>query len=193
MGTKDFNILDKFIAWARLRKVAGYVEKGDRLLDFGCGHQAYLLHQVQDKIKTGVGLDYDSSSYEISPKAKVMHFHFTESLPFQNNSFDKIIILAVLEHFTPETASKLFDEFHRVLSPGGMIVLTTPTPWGQKILEFLAFRLHIISEEEVADHKKYYSKGDLFGFAKKHSYIIEKYNTFQLGGNSICVMKKERN
>lgn len=191
MGTKDFNLLDKFISWTRLGKVIGFVENGDRILDFGCGHQAYLLKHVVDRIKTGVGIDYDSKSHKIAPHIEVMNYHFKSDLPFNKATFDKIFMLASLEHLTPQTAERLFDEFSRILAKDGKIILTTPTPRGKIILEFMAFKLGIISADEVADHKKYYAKSDLEELADRHGYIITVYKTFQLGGNSICVMEKK--
>jgi hypothetical protein len=44
METKSFNKLDEFIANWRLSKVKKYVSKGDTVLDFGCGYQAYFLN-----------------------------------------------------------------------------------------------------------------------------------------------------
>ncbi|MEK7079459.1 MAG: class I SAM-dependent methyltransferase [Patescibacteria group bacterium] len=190
MGTKSFNILDKLISWMRLGKVLPYVEKNDTILDFGCGHQAYLLNHIKEKIKNGVGIDYDSKSYRLSPNIEVRSFHFIDKLPFLDKSFDKIFALAVIEHIDTPKVSKLFREFSRILKPGGKVILTTPTLIGKVILEFLAFRLGIISKEEVSDHKKYYQKKDLEILAKNYGFTVEKYITFQLGGNSLCVLKK---
>lgn len=191
MGTKKFNLLDKFIAWMRLGTVLPYVEVGDVLLDFGCGHQAYLLNQVKDKIKRGVGLDYDTETGDIDVHIKKHHFYFKKSLPFKDKEFNKIVMLAVIEHIELESINALFKEFVRVLAPNGRIIITTPTPGlGKFILEFLAFKLGIISKDEVGDHKKYYSKSDLNEIAQQYDLTFERYSTFQFGGNSICVLKK---
>lgn len=174
----------------RLGKVLPYVKPEDVVLDFGCGHQAYLLNHIKDKIKKGVGIDYDSKSYRLAPNIEVKNFHFTEKLPFLDKSFNKVFALAVIEHIDIPKVSKLFREFSRILKPGGNVVLTTPTLIGKTILEFLAFRLGIISKEEVGDHKKYYLKKDLEILAKNYGFTVEKYMTFQLGGNSLCVLQK---
>jgi len=190
MGTKEFNIIDKFISWMRLGKVLPYVEQNDVILDFGCGHQAYLLNQIKEQIKKGVGIDYDSESFRLAPNIEVRNFHFTDKFPFLDKSYDKVFALAVIEHIDISRVSKLFREFSRILKPGGKVILTTPTVLGKVILEFLAFRLGIISKEEVGDHKKYYQKKDLEILAKNYGFTVEKYQTFQLGGNSLCVMGK---
>ena len=190
MGTKEFNIIDKLISWMRLGKVLPYVEKDDIILDFGCGHQAYLLSHIKEKIKKGVGIDYDSKSYKLSSNIEVRNFHFTDKIPFLDRSFDKVFALAVIEHIDIPKVSKLFREFNRVLKPEGKVILTTPTLFGKVILEFLAFRLGIISKDEVGDHKRYYQKKDLEILAKNYGFTVEKYQTFQLGGNSLCVLRK---
>lgn len=187
MGTKDFNILDKVIAGMRLRKVLPHIQKKDILLDFGCGYQAFLLRAVQDVVQQGIGVDYDAPSAAISDTISVRNFQFKSTLPFHDKTFSRITMLAVLEHIDPKLVPTLFSEFRRVLKPGGSIIVTTPTPFGKRILEFLAFKLGIISRAEVRDHKKYYTKDDLEEIAKKTSLSLQDYSTFQLGGNCLAV------
>ena len=172
----------------RLGKVLPYIEKDNVILDFGCGHQAYLHNHIKNKIKKGVGIDYDSEAYRLAPNIEVKNFHFTDKLPFFDKSYDKVFALAVIEHIDIPMVSKLFREFSRILKPGGKVILTTPTLVGKVILEFLAFKLGIISKEEVGDHKNIIKK-DLEILAKNYGFIVEKYKTFQLGGNSLCVLK----
>src|SRR5437667_9735527 len=50
------------------------------------------------------------------------------ALPFPVACFDAVICAEVLEH-VPDP-QRLFSEVHRVLRPGGHLVLTTPQPWG---------------------------------------------------------------
>lgn len=190
MGTKDFNILDKFIAWMRLGLVLKHIKKDDTLLDIGCGHQAYLLHHIQKNIKKGVGIDYDVDSAQFGKNIEVRKYHFKGTLPFTDKSFSTVTMLAVIEHLDIHVVPKMFRELYRVLKPGGTVILTTPTPFGKIILELLAFKLHLISEEEVGDHKKYYDEQDMRNLAKNYGLKVVSYKTFQIGGNSICVLKK---
>jgi len=190
MGTKEFNIVDKLISWMRLAKVIPFIEKDDVILDFGCGYQAYLLNHIKDKIKKGVGIDYDIRSKKIAPHVETRNLLFKDRIPDFDKSYSKIVALAVIEHLESPVVARLFREFYRVLKPGGAVILTTPTPFGKAILEFLAFRLGVISKEEVSDHKKYYNKTDLQNLAKQYRFEVEKYYSFQFGGNSLCVMRK---
>ena len=84
----------------------------------------------------------------------------------------------------------LFTEFRRILKDDGRILLTTPTPASRPLLEFLAFKLKIISGPEIADHKHYYSRADIGGIAARHGLACETYRTFQFGLNSFASLVK---
>lgn len=48
------------------------------------------------------------------------------NLPFEDNSFDVVIFLAVLEHIPKDTEPQALAEIHRVLKPNGLLILETP-------------------------------------------------------------------
>lgn len=189
MGTKDFNLLDNMIASLRLHKVLSYIEKEDIVLDFGCGHQALFLISVKQRIKKGVGLDYDVEKTTID-NIELIKYNFTDKLPFKNSSFTKIFLLAVLEHVPTNKIKILFREFNRILKKNGKIVITTPTPESQPLLELLAYKFRIISEVEIRDHKKYYSIDDIKIISVGSKFKIAKYKKFELGLNSLCILNK---
>ena len=49
-----------------------------------------------------------------------------QKLPFLSGSFDKVIVLEVIEHVPEQTIPQYFSELHRVLAPGGVLLVTTP-------------------------------------------------------------------
>lgn len=96
-----------------------------RLLDLGCG-KAPLYLVYRDHADEVVCADWPSSAHG------VQHVDFeidiTQPLPFDDNQFDTLLLTDVLEHIpTPEA---LWDEMHRVLSPGGKLILTVPYMYG---------------------------------------------------------------
>lgn len=190
MGTKYFNFIDTAIAYLRLRKVKKYLNNKDKILDFGCGFQAFFLKHVRNDIKYGIGIDYDVNNIKLGPNIKLLNYKFDNKLPLQSNFFDKVFVLAVIEHIEIDKITKLFKELKRVLNSNGQIIITTPTPLSRPLLEFLAYKLRIISSQEIGDHKKYYSLNDLQDIAQKSKLSILKYSTFQFGLNSICIFKK---
>ncbi len=56
-------------------------------------------------------------------------------------------MLAVLEHLPVDTP--LLSEAVRVLKRNGYFIVTTPAPAAKPVLEFLSFRLHLVSEESI--------------------------------------------
>jgi ubiquinone/menaquinone biosynthesis C-methylase UbiE len=42
-------------------------------------------------------------------------------LPFEDNYFSVVTLLAVVEHLNPQSMASLFVETYRVLQPGGMV------------------------------------------------------------------------
>ena len=122
-----------------------------------------------------------------------MKFDFYNKFPFKDQTFDKVFMLAVLEHMELDKITDLFKEIKRVIKKDGKLILTTPTPASKPLLEFLAFKMHIISIPEVSDHKKYYDKQDIYELAKKSGFEVEVYKKFMFSLNSFCVMKVHAN
>lgn len=190
MGTKDFNALDMFICRWRSRVVRPHVRPGSTVLDFGCGHQALFLRAVQKDIRSGIGLDYDADVGRIADNLEARKFHFKDRFEFPDAQFDLVTILAVLEHIPLDQVETLFREFARILKPGGRVLITTPTPAAKPVLEFLAFKLHVISEPEIADHRHYYSPADLQSLATRHGFSCENYRRFLFGFNCFVAFTK---
>ncbi|MFA6518504.1 MAG: class I SAM-dependent methyltransferase [Candidatus Shapirobacteria bacterium] len=188
MSTEAFNVLDRLIAGMRLVRVEKYIENGDRVLDFGCGSQGYFLRKIADKIGYGLGIDL-----EINPKkSKNLEFKKQDKNIWNElklNSFNKVVMLAVLEHIDLDKVSDLFAQFRRVLKTGGFLVMTTPTPPSKPMLEFMA-KIGLIDKAQIDDHKKYYERKDVVKLAKETGFKMVSYKLFQFGLNSEIVFEK---
>lgn len=189
MGTKEFNSLDKLIAKWRLSKVVNLISKGDSIMDFGCGNQIFFLREIEPEIKIGVGYDFGVENMKIGDKIELKKLDKEyRVLKRDEKKYDKIIMLAVLEHIEIEKAIDLLNILQKKLKPNGKIILTTPTPLGRLVLEFMAYKLKIISETQIRDHKKYWSKKDFEEISDKTPLKLIKYSTFQMGMNSIVLL-----
>jgi SAM-dependent methyltransferase len=102
-----------------MKKYAG--ELKGKLLDFGCGSKPYekLFQNVDDYI--GVDVENESHTHE---NENVDVYYDGVHLPFDNDSFDSILSNEVLEH-VPDLHESLC-ELHRVLKPGGKILISVP-------------------------------------------------------------------
>lgn len=101
-------ILDKFLRKYRIRMVKPTIEKYNncRLLDVGCGWEAKLLKSIENYIDYGVGIDFKPPKLK-TKKLETIKSVLEKELPFENESFDVVTMLAVLEHLScPEDILK---------------------------------------------------------------------------------------
>lgn len=114
----------------RLRVVRDAVERSlgglreARLLDAGCGGGATLVELAD--LGTAVGLEPSpiSRAKALARGAAQIIDGSLEALPFGDGAFDLALVLDVLEHL-PER-SRALAELHRVVRPGGALVVTVP-------------------------------------------------------------------
>ena len=65
--------------------------------------------------------------------------------------FNAITMLAVLEHLNPSSLVLLLTEIYRTLNPGGILVITSPAAWSDSLLQRMA-RVNLVSQEEINEH-----------------------------------------
>lgn len=102
----------------------------------------------------GYGFDIRANEAKYGNIRIINNSKYDGKLPMKDQKVDCVFMLAVLEHLPINTF--LVDEAVRVLKKGGYFILTTPTPMAKPVLEFLAYRLHLISEESIREHQHYY-------------------------------------
>jgi len=94
------------------------------VLDVGCGRMPYRRFVRAERY---TGLDYDTPARRADGLADVLYDG--GRFPFPDAEFDGALCTQVLEHvFTPE---QFLGEIHRVLRPGGALVLTVPFIWDE--------------------------------------------------------------
>ena len=190
--TTEFNVLDKTIAHMRLSQVLKHVPDNSDVPDFGCGNQAFLLRSITKRISYGKGIDFgikkDHPFENIFLEPMTANY---AGLIKDYHKYDVVIMLAVIEHVPLKDVVRLLKLLKSKLKKNGKIVMTTPTTRGQFVLELLAFKLHIISEKQILDHKKYYNKEDFVTLTKSIGMKLESYSTFQIGMNSIIVLSNK--
>lgn len=182
-------LLEPLLRRFRLQKVMPHILRGQPLLDVGCGTSATFLRAVSPYVNEAHGVDFKVSSGQIGKNIYTKQLTFSDKLPFEDAQFSTVTMLAVLEHIANE--SGIIDEVYRVLRPGGKLVLTVPSIWAKPVLEFLSYRLGIISEPEIRDHKRYYTRRRLKAcLTHQGKFNVFSHKYFQLWMNNFCVVTK---
>ena len=182
-------LLEPVLRRMRLRQVLPVVAQYQDcvLLDIGCGWEAKLLRAVECSIARGEGIDQKAPELR-TEKLTTRRLQLSEALPYGDESFDVVTMLAVLEHLSYPRA--IVAEICRVLKPGGRLLLTVPSKAAKPVLEFLAYRLGLVSEAEIRDHKCYYTKRSLSELISPIGLEIEAHHYFQVGMNNLLVCRK---
>jgi hypothetical protein len=102
--------------------------------------------------------------------------------------FDAITMLAVLEHISSTQHSDLRDECVRLLKPGGLLIITVPSPAVDRILDLLR-RLHLVAGMALHEHHGFDPKGIPERFSG-HGLVLVRAKRFQLGLNNLFVFRR---
>jgi SAM-dependent methyltransferase len=164
--TRGVGILERFLAKKRSRMANSLIpdiSRNGRILDIGCGAFPYFLVETRFKEKYGIdqAREFDRHRVALANSHPELHlqqwdFGTQTHLPFDDDFFDVVTMLAVFEHIEPRHLERLLSEIRRVLKPGGCYVMTTPAGWTDRLLRFMA-RLKLVSAVEIEDHKDTYS------------------------------------
>lgn len=111
-----------------LSYIEKYMPKGSKTLESGAGAGRYVKY-LHDRGWDIVGLELDEPTVKMVrkywPELKMVLGDAADS-PFKNNTFDGIISLGVIEHWTEGPEAPLKDMF-RTLKPGGIALITAPS------------------------------------------------------------------
>ena len=154
--TRGKGLLEPLLARLRMQRANALIParlRIGRILDIGCGSYPYFLAHTAFREKFAV--DQLRMPAETAAKNRIefytLNLNEAPRLPFADEYFDAVTLLAVVEHLNPDSMAVLFQESCRVLKADGMLVLTTPAAWADGLLNTMA-RLGLVSAEEIHEH-----------------------------------------
>ena len=154
--------------WHRRRHaiINGFVDPRTRILDVGCGSSRI----VQD-LPRAVGLDVQIKKLRrIAPHTRKVVQATMTRLPFMSASFDTLICSQVIEHVPAPLVD--WTEMHRVLVPGGTLVVGTPdyATLAWPLLERLYGLVH--PRGYVHEHINRYTAASLRAALEAHGFAV---------------------
>jgi ubiquinone/menaquinone biosynthesis C-methylase UbiE len=175
---------DRFIAKQRFLAALPHIQEGSRVCDVGCGVDAAFLNFAAARIAEGWGVDDHVSPTENS-RWHLVKGDIQERLPFANQQFDHVVMLAVLEHL--KQPKFVLNECFRILAPGGSLILTWPSGVVDPLLHFL-HSLGIVSDEmESGQHQKRLPIAELVRMLRDIGFGKIYHKKFELGLNNLLV------
>jgi SAM-dependent methyltransferase len=176
--------IDHFIARLRFRAAYPYIRLCSRVCDLGCGLETAFLDYASGRIAAGVGVD-DQVADGLQGRWQRVRGDLRLPLPLPDGQFDHVVMLAVLEHLTePE---KVLREAHRILAPGGSLIMTWPSAMVDPILDVL-HGLHLISDEMESDeHQKRIPVEALRQMLQRIGFQKFVHRRFEFGLNNLMV------
>ena len=170
------------------------IKDGEKVLDLGCGEGFYtmVISELYDAEVTA--FDFNATLLEKAAawtgggkRVEFVNGDIAETLPFEDNAFDKIVFTEVLEHIDDDR--KAISEVYRVLKPGGVLGLTVPNanyPFFWDPLNWTRERVglgHFSARNTVLggvwsyDHKRLYSPGEIKKLAEETGFRTLRVET----------------
>jgi SAM-dependent methyltransferase len=105
---------------------------------------------------------------------------------FPPGPYETIVMGALLEHLRPPI--RVLSKLRPLLSPGGRLLLTTPTPLGGALHRLGSYVL-LTHPEAAQEHFAFYGRADLAALLGGSGYEMEEYFPFLLGLNQLVVAR----
>lgn len=183
------SLLSAYLARKRQAVIATHV-RGD-VLDIGC-QQGQLREQLVGQIGRYAGIDRQMADIEEArrrhPDCEFRALDIDDEPLGYDAEFDTIILIAVIEHIF--NLKHLGRNLSRALKPGGQVLLTTPTPFGNHVIHRLGAAPGLFSREAADDHVAIFNRKRIDIFAREAGLVLSEYRKFQLGYNQIAILKR---
>jgi SAM-dependent methyltransferase len=196
--TRGYGLLEAFLAKKRAGMANSLIPPQLRtgsILDIGCGTVPYFLLNTSFAERYGLDKVTGGGEGTTAGSGNIVLANFDiereEKVPFKDDHFNVVTMLAVFEHILPDHLPSVVKEIHRILKPGGVYILTTPAWWTDGLLWLMA-RMRLVSPAEIEEHKDRYTPGKISSILQQGGFAPGNIRTgyFELGMNIWATARK---
>jgi SAM-dependent methyltransferase len=156
------------------------LQPGTRVLDVGCGNGRHAFEALRRGARV-IAADLDGAALaDVERMGAAMALAGevgdggslrtvvadARALPFENGAFDVVIAAEVLEHIREDLTA--MAELHRVLRPGGLLAVTVPRWWPERVCWAISTEYHDIP----GGHVRIYRRADLARRLRRTGLVI---------------------
>jgi SAM-dependent methyltransferase len=146
------------------------------VLDIGSADGA-LFRALGGRIRDSVGIDPNTSAVQ-GHGFRLIRGHFPADIG-DAGSFDVIVALAVLEHVPVADQPDFAATCHRLLTPGGRLIITVPSPSVDHIVRVLQW-LRIAEGIEIHQHYGF-EPSQTVPLFRSAGFTVARTRSFELG------------
>jgi ubiquinone/menaquinone biosynthesis C-methylase UbiE len=138
------------------------------------------------RMKQVYGIDIVAQPQKFG-NATVIKGDLTKKIALPDSTATAVTMLAVLEHLPhPE---KVVAEAYRMLKPGGVFLVTVPTPMSEPILEVMA-KIGLVRDEMIEQHETYFTPELLKKICRHAGFRKAEVEIWELGVNTFLMATK---
>ena len=175
-------LLEPILQDLRIRKVLPHIVPRGVLVDVGCDEPQELIRRVYRIMKRCIGLDIVAKPYK-KKNITILKQDLQKTIKLPTNTADVMTMLAVLEHM--KHPNEIVAECFRILKPGGMLLVTVPSPANKPLLELLS-AVGLVRKEMIHQHENYFTVQRLTRLMKRTGFSFVHVELFELGMNTFC-------
>jgi len=185
-------LLTPYLTRARTARIAPYIHGS--VLDLGCGSLGVsaIYEQYRGQMTQYCGVERSTESVRQLGRRYPDGLFFARDLDRDRletgQKFDCILMIALIEHLFNQ--QHIMSEVASALNPNGIVVMTTPTPFGNDFVHRFGASLGLFAKAAVDDHIVIYNHHRFRLMAQEVGLHIKFYTTFQFRCNQLVVLTK---
>ena len=175
--------LDRHLQKRRIDAALPWIPPGAHVLDVGCADGALFRHG-QSQIPSGLGIDTRENESWVGDGYERRVGRFPEDLGAEDR-FDAVVMLAVVEHVPADELTRWAAAVPKILRPKGRLVITTPSPMVDHILD-AGIKLRVMDGMEAEEHHGF-DPEEVPAIFSVAGMRLEHRSRFELGLNHLFV------